>query len=353
MKSILILNQSKTNKSPSLFLDALIEIHKEDYKFFRYYLSENNKLKMLMQLIIPNFRKNLIKFYRKNNCGVIFSTGLICDLLVLVYVKGIKKICFIRGHLPTVYGYKYPIFKIGYLLGIIHYFIASRFDKVIVMTSSMKEEYEQITGKKASILYNYAMPVIKDLEKLQSIKNLKSNKETINFGVVGNLIPSKGVEDAIEAFSEIAKKQKNIRLCFYGSGSHKSYLEKLACEKIPSNQFRFYGYVKNKVEIFQNISILIHPSFSEGTSRAVLEALSAHVIVIHRRIKGADELINEDFNGYLFDDIKSLSKYIYISIKLLKQKQISTNDIEYLLPYEYSLQNFRQSFLKLSKDFNL
>ena len=73
-----------------------------------------------------------------------------------IYVKKIKKVCFIRGHLPTVYGYKYPIFRIGYFLGIIHYLIASRFDEVIVMTESMKNEYEIITGAKASILYNYA-----------------------------------------------------------------------------------------------------------------------------------------------------------------------------------------------------
>ena len=106
------------------------------------------------------------------------------------------------------------------------------------------------------------------------------------------LISAKGIEDAITGFADFSKEYKNVRLCIYGDGHKKEYYEKLAKNLLIKEQFKFYGYVKNKVEIYKNISVLIHPSFTEGTSRAVLEALGMQIIG-SGAIKGSDELINE------------------------------------------------------------
>ena len=123
----------------------------------------------------------------------------------------------------------------------------------------------------------------------------------------------------------------------------KKIYEKLAKSLISENQYKFYGYVNNKVEIYKNISVLIHPSFSEGTSRAVLEALSMHVIVIHRSIKGSNELIKNGFNGYLFDDYKGLNICLKNSFNKIKKFEINENkDIEYFLPYKYRLKYFKK-----------
>ena len=121
------------------------------------------------------------------------------------------------------------------------------------------------------------------------------------------------------------------------------FYEKYAKSLIPQTQFKFHGYVKNKLEIYKNISILIHPSFSEGTSRAVLEALSMHILVVHRSIKGSDELIKEGFNGYLFNDEKSLINCLKNSFNKIKKFEFTENkNIEYYLPNKFKLEYFKK-----------
>ena len=123
----------------------------------------------------------------------------------------------------------------------------------------------------------------------------------------------------------------------------KSFYERYAKCLIPEKQFKFHGYVKNKLEIYKNISILIHPSFSEGTSRAVLEALSMHILVIHRSIKGSDELIKDGFNGYLFHDEKNLINCLENSFYKIKNFEFTENkNIEYYLPNKFKFESFKK-----------
>ncbi len=343
MNSVLLITQTRSNKSPNQFFEIIENLRINNFKFKRFYLSKGLKINMISQIFLPFFKFKLNKFIKKNNFNILFSTGLISDILVLFYLHSGKKVCFIRGHLPTVYNYKFPYFNIGYKLGILHYFIASKFDKVIVMTKSMQEEFEQFTKTKSTVIYNYAKPVICDLDKINHINIIKRNNKFINFGIVGTLITAKGIEDAIKGFSNFSKNYKNVRLCIYGDGKMKKIYEKLAKSLIPENQYKFYGYLEKKTEIYKNISVLIHPSFSEGTSRAVLEALSMHIIVIHRSIKGSDELIKNGFNGYLFDNYKDLNICLEKSFNKIKKFEINENkDIEYFLPYKYRLKYFKE-----------
>ncbi len=353
MNSVLLITQTNSNQSPNQFFEIIKNIRIKNYKFRRCYLSNNKKINKIAQIFFPFFRFKLNRFIKKNNFNILFSTGLISDILVLLYIDSSKKVCFIRGHLPTVYNYKFPYFNIGYKLGLFHYFIASKFDKVIVMTYEMKEEFEKFTKTKPKIMYNYAKPVIYDIDRLHHINKIKKNKKFINFGIVGNLITAKGLEDAIRGFSNFSKQYKNVRLCIYGDGNKQKFYEKYAKALIPEKQYKFYGYVKNKIEIYKNISVLIHPSFSEGTSRAVLEALSMHIIVIHRSIKGSNELIKNGFNGYLFHDEKSFINCLENSFNKIKKLEVNEkNNIEYYLPNKFRLEYFKKNLRSLLTQVN-
>ena len=146
MKSIFLLNERLTQGSPSVFFDLLSQ--NQQYNFHRLYLSKlrakeiriPNK-KKLADLLTPT-RIHVIKdLIDKYNCFLIFSTGLISDFWTGFFIKNPKRVCFIRGHLPEVYSFRFRWMKTGYFLGILHYFIATRFDKVIVMTQSMKRDF--------------------------------------------------------------------------------------------------------------------------------------------------------------------------------------------------------------------
>ena len=67
------------------------------------------------------------------------------------------------------------------------------------MTDAMKKEFEKIT-KKSIIIYNYATPIIKNIEELNYINKLKKINKVTNFGIVGNLITAKGLEEPLKPF---------------------------------------------------------------------------------------------------------------------------------------------------------
>jgi len=341
MKSIFLLNERVTKSSPSQFFD-LLEKQSNKYKFHRLYLSSLTPVKsktnwksLIKNLIIPQRIQKINALINKYKCFMIFSTGIVSDFWTAFFIKGPKRVCFIRGHLPEVYSYRFNYFKIGYVLGLFHYFIATNFDQIVVMTTSMQLELEKITGIKAHILYNYADPPF-NYEDLNRIKSSRVTNNVLDIGIVGSLLKAKGIEDAIIGFSEAIKLIPNIRLCIYGSGPERDYFENFSSKHLPIESYKFYGYLNNKQDIYKNMVILIHSSHTEGTSRAVLEALSSHVIVLHRDIKGANELIIPGYNGYLFQNRKTISNLICHSIELSKIIQNTDADIEYLLPKNFT-----------------
>ena len=200
---------------------------------------------------------------------------------------------------------------------------------------------------KADILYNYATPPFSDREDLDKIKKNRISQPIIEIGIVGTLLKAKGIESSILAFSDAINLIPNIRLCIYGSGPEKKYFEKICSKYLPANTYKFFGHVTNKQTIFKNMSVLLHSSYTEGTSRAVLEALSAHVVVLHRAIKGSEELIIPGHNGYLFKDKKTISQDIYRSIELSRNIQRSNRDIEYLLPVNFTKLKFNEKIAEL------
>lgn len=119
----------------------------------------------------------------------------------------------------------------------------------------------------------------------------------ITFGFIGTLVPAKGVELLIKAFSAV-NLDKQAKLLIAGTGPE-SYLTEL--KRYASDCIEFLGYTSQE-DFFPKIDILVVPSIWNDTLPGVVfESLTYGVPVIGSQRGGIPEMITDGVNGFLFE----------------------------------------------------
>jgi len=141
-------------------------------------------------------------------------------------------------------------------------------------------------------------PVI-DLQKenLRRRFNLPSRPIVI---YVGRLESGKGLAVLLKAWQRVIKVKEGSYLLVVGDGSQKDNLINLAKELKITDSIRFTGQVDNVNEYLQISTIFIFPSFAEGMSNSLLEAMSCGIPVVASDIQENREVIQDGINGLLF-----------------------------------------------------
>jgi len=99
---------------------------------------------------------------------------------------------------------------------------------------------------------------------------------------LGRLDPQKGIENLLEALSQI--ESNDVRLDIYGTGDP-SYSKRLAClanDLRLGDQVRFHGRVEaeEKIKVFLAADLCVVPSHGENFGMVVIEALAHGIPVI-------------------------------------------------------------------------
>jgi len=144
-------------------------------------------------------------------------------------------------------------------------------------------------------------------------------KRYVFITIVSRLIFSKGVQDAILAFSKVQKKYPDIKLLIVGDGPYKSHLTDLIEKNNIKNIFLFGFLEQTQVaKILSITDFIINPSYSESlTSYSVLEGGIMGIPSISTDVGGTREIILDRMNGLLFTpgNVDLLSEKIELLIK--------------------------------------
>ena len=116
---------------------------------------------------------------------------------------------------------------------------------------------------------------------------------------VGDLIARKNQKTAICALAKLLRK--DIRYVVCGRGELMEEYEKLSEELGVRDQVLFTGYRKDIREFYQMADIFVFPSYQEGLSVAVMEAMASGLPCILSRIRGNVDLLKDGEGGYLLD----------------------------------------------------
>ena len=117
---------------------------------------------------------------------------------------------------------------------------------------------------------------------------------------VGNLIPTKGLNELAAAYSEMAAQDPDVQLICIGEGSLRDQLENRFAATGLAGRVRFPG-VKPPAEVAQWMAastLLCLPSYSEGCPNVVVEALACGRPVVATSVGGTPEWIDTE-NGLL------------------------------------------------------
>lgn len=119
---------------------------------------------------------------------------------------------------------------------------------------------------------------------------------------VGRLVYQKGVDLLLECFRGSIACKENWKLVIVGEGSEMQNL-KTYCTKLGLDRSVVWrGVVKDVSGLFQQASIFVLPSRYEGTSNALLEALSNGLPVVCTEKTGSSYVVN-GFNGIMSADL--------------------------------------------------
>ncbi len=145
----------------------------------------------------------------------------------------------------------------------------------------------------------------------------KKKHSSINFLYAGRLIKQKGVDNILNAFSELEKKYDNIKLYIAGDGPE---LEKYKANFKNKNIY-FLGkltYEELKKYYAMTDIFLYPPLWPEGLPTSILEAGLMKCAVIGTNQGGISEILNDKKNGLL---IKSDYKSLLDAMELLIKKE--------------------------------
>lgn len=139
----------------------------------------------------------------------------------------------------------------------------------------------------------------RDIEGEQLRSSLQISKDDIVIGSVGRLMPVKNYPCLVKAFSKISSSQDNVRLMLIGDGNQYGELRRLANSMGLDDKVIFLGQRSDVKKLLSVLDIFVLPSFSEGVSLALLEAMAAEIPVVATNVGGNPEVVIPGENGLL------------------------------------------------------
>jgi len=138
------------------------------------------------------------------------------------------------------------------------------------------------------------------------------SKENNLVGIVARFDPIKDHQTLIRAMAIVGKSIPNAKLVLVGDGSLRQSLQDLTVELGIKDNVIFLGEQEDIAPILAMLDLFVLTSRKEGTSTAIMEAMTMELPIIATRVGGTPELINDGENGILIParDPESLSKAI-------------------------------------------
>jgi glycosyltransferase involved in cell wall biosynthesis len=104
---------------------------------------------------------------------------------------------------------------------------------------------------------------------------------------VGRLSSEKGLSDLLHAWALVkAQATRPVILRLLGDGPQADELRALASALDLGKTVEFFGYCKNVPAQLTKADLFVLPSYAEGNSNAILEAMRASLPVVARRVGG-------------------------------------------------------------------
>lgn len=143
--------------------------------------------------------------------------------------------------------------------------------------------------------------------------NLLKDNDVFTFVFVGRIVRDKGMDELMEAFSNLIKTNKNVRLFLVGNYEQDlDPVSKITIERIKTiPQIQAVGpkYGDELLAYYAASDCFVFPSYREGFPNTVMEAGAMGLPSIVTDINGSREIINNGENGVIIPSKNAKALY--------------------------------------------
>lgn len=228
----------------------------------------------------------------------IISFCLQADFLLCLSGLRSKSISSVRGDLYK--NYTDDMGVRGYFWAWLHYKILSKFFLVTALNKQMLCDIEKY-AQRVKLIPNF-------IDEKTQVNPEKAPMGHFKFVFLGKLSRRKAILETIDAFASIVVTHPSAELHIVGDGPLMSAVKALVENHRIKENVVIYGFKENPLSILRSCDALVLPSYSEGISRAAMEALFSGKRCIMQNVDGNAELIQSLKQGILIEDISQLEK---------------------------------------------
>lgn len=326
--------------------------HQVDFVRTPFDFVANKKAFIQLKKVMEQEKPNLI------HCHTPMG-GVLARLVGAKYRKnGLKVIYTAHGF----HFYKGAPFKNWLLYYPIEYMLAYQTDFLITIT---KEDYKRARKLHGlDIAHVYYVPGVGvssncEINKSRNIirESFGWKDDKIIITSVGELNKNKNQSAVITALSQLS--EMNIKYIICGEGEYFLQLKRLVHRYKMESRVEFLGYCENIEEILSATDIFVLPSYREGLSIALQEAMAIGLPIIATNIRGNRELVKDRKGGWLVPvgNIKALKLVLQEAIFIYKNnisvlKQMGHYNQKKVKAYSHSVveQKIREIYIEAEKE---
>lgn len=287
---------------------------------------------------IPNFVliRRLIFLFKKLNPDVVHSSGgeanfhgLWAAKLANVPIRIGEEVGF-----PNHHTYWKLIFKVTFFCS----------QKVIAISGAVKDkliELGEASNQRVKVIYypmgkpklNSTTDVKTESDRLLTSLVKVQSKNSFVFITTCRLVEVKNLDGLIKVIARLVAKNpdRDIQMWIIGEGPEKENLEQLAVKQQVAKQVKFLGFHQNVNSFLLAADAFVLPSFSEGFSLSLAEAMQLGLPSMATQVGGPSEIIRPG-TGLLIDpkdlnDIQAKMQMI-IDMAVGERKELGKKGME-------------------------
>ncbi|PWL39844.1 hypothetical protein DKG77_03170 [Flagellimonas aquimarina] len=202
--------------------------------------------------------------------------------------------------------------KVHGLIGISKYILNDHISKGYFLSS------------KKQVIYNGFM-----IPRRKTGNTQFEEKDKVNFGFIGQINQSKGLELLVESFSAL---KSNRNWVLHVAGKINDNYKKELSSKLLKGKVVFHGFVKPK-DFFPQIDVLVVPSiWEEPFGRVILEGLINEKPILGSNRGGIPELLGAENKSFMFqpnrEELTQILKKVIVSPKTLNEFSFDKIDLK-------------------------
>ncbi|MGB7637770.1 MAG: glycosyltransferase family 4 protein [Nitrososphaeraceae archaeon] len=188
---------------------------------------------------------------------------------------------------------------------------------VSVQNEAMKKHFEQLFSRTIDIL---PIPI-----KCRNFQFSESNRHSVReelgvgekeilVGYIGRFSSEKNIFSLVNAFISTTNSHRLIKLVLVGSGQQECEIKRIINKSTIQNRVIFLGIRYDIGRILSGIDIFVLPSYTEGMSTALLEAMACGRSIIASNIPANRDLLVPNKEAIMIDPYKQdeLERAIYL-----------------------------------------